>query len=214
MICLFKRRGTSLHKLPSLGETIAEVRKFGGCFLLGMQSFSQLAKIYGQAGAQELFDLLNTRFFFRSPSAAMARLVSSELGEEDIEESRENYSYGANSVRDGISLGNQRMTRPIVSYPQIMELSDFHCFVRLPGSYPITKLQLKLLARATNSQGFIERTMPPTFNAAQLPSFKDEPESDGVTPVADEPSNPVQNNTHPSLAAPCLEVLGGDRDVI
>ena len=106
------------------------------------------------------------------------------------------------------------MTRPIVSYPQIMELSDFHCFVRLPGSYPITKLQLKLLARATKSQGFIERSMPPTFNAAQLPSFKDEPESDGVAPVADEPSNPVQNNRHPSLADSSLEVLGGDHDVI
>ncbi|HDV5785741.1 TPA: type IV conjugative transfer system coupling protein TraD, partial [Legionella pneumophila] len=64
----------SLHKLPLLGETIAEVRKFGGCFLLGMQSFAQLTKVYGQAGgAKELFDLLNTRFFFRSPSADMAR---------------------------------------------------------------------------------------------------------------------------------------------
>ena len=37
----------SLHKLPLLGETIAEVRKFGGCFLLGMQSFAQLEKVYG-----------------------------------------------------------------------------------------------------------------------------------------------------------------------
>ncbi|MDF1931759.1 type IV secretion system DNA-binding domain-containing protein [Legionella pneumophila] len=67
----------SLHKLPLLGETIAEVRKFGGCFLLGMQSFSQLTKVYGQSGgAKELFDLLNT-VFFRSPSADMARLVAS-----------------------------------------------------------------------------------------------------------------------------------------
>ena len=39
----------SLHKLPLLGETIAEVRKFGGCFLLGMQSFAQLTKVYGQS---------------------------------------------------------------------------------------------------------------------------------------------------------------------
>ncbi|MDF1931940.1 type IV secretion system DNA-binding domain-containing protein [Legionella pneumophila] len=46
-------------------------------FLLGMQSFSQLTKVYGQSGgAKELFDLLNTRFFFRSPSADMARLVA------------------------------------------------------------------------------------------------------------------------------------------
>ncbi|MDF1931941.1 type IV secretion system DNA-binding domain-containing protein [Legionella pneumophila] len=46
---------------------------------------------------------------------------------------------GANSIRDGISLGSQRVTRPIVSYPQILELENLRCFVRLPGSYPITR---------------------------------------------------------------------------
>ncbi|MDF1756919.1 MAG: type IV conjugative transfer system coupling protein TraD, partial [Legionellaceae bacterium] len=133
----------SLHKLPLLGETIAEVRKFGGCFLLGMQSFSQLEKVYSRSGANEIFDLLNTRFFFRSPSSDMARIVSRELGEEDIDESREQYSYGASSVRDGISLGNQRVSRPIISYPEILELANLACYVRLPGEYPVTKLSLK-----------------------------------------------------------------------
>jgi type IV conjugative transfer system coupling protein TraD len=158
----------SLHKLPLLGETIAEVRKFGGCFLLGMQSFSQLTKVYGQSGAKEIFDLLNTRFFSRSPSAEMARLVASELGEEEIEESRENYSYGANSIRDGISLGSQRVTRPIISYPQIMELNDLTCFLRLPGDYPITQLRLELLLRTTKDPGFIERTLPASFDRSSL----------------------------------------------
>ncbi|KTC81752.1 conjugative transfer protein TraD [Legionella cherrii] len=167
----------SLHKLPLLGETIAEVRKFGGCFLLGMQSFSQLTKVYGQAGGREIFDLLNTRFFFRSPSSDMARLVASELGEEEIEESRENYSYGANSIRDGISLGAQRVTRPIVSYPQIMELKDLHCFVRLPGHYPITQLTLDLGFRTIKTNGFIERNMPTTFNFSQLTSIDEDWES-------------------------------------
>lgn len=150
----------SLHKLPLLGETIAEVRKFGGCFLLGMQSFSQLTKVYGQSGAREIFDLLNTRFFFRSPSSDMARLVASELGEEEIEESRENYSYGANSIRDGISLGSQRVTRPIVAYPEILELKDLTCFLRLPGPYPVTKLAIQLIQRDSQSLGFIERNVP------------------------------------------------------
>ncbi|HHI9467505.1 TPA: type IV conjugative transfer system coupling protein TraD [Legionella anisa] len=153
----------SLHKLPLLGETIAEVRKFGGCFLLGMQSFAQLTKVYGQSGARELFDLLNTRFFFRSPSSDMARLVAQELGEEEIEESRENYSYGANSIRDGISLGTQRVTRPIVAYPEILELKDLHCFIRLPGPYPVTQLSLELKEHPIQSSGFIERILPESF---------------------------------------------------
>ncbi|MCW8419977.1 MULTISPECIES: type IV conjugative transfer system coupling protein TraD [Fluoribacter] len=187
----------SLHKLPLLGETIAEVRKFGGCFLLGMQSFAQLTKVYGQAGgAKELFDLLNTRFFFRSPSSDMARLVASELGEEEIEESRENYSYGANSIRDGISLGSQRVTRPIVSYPQILELKDLTCFVRLPGQYPVTKLELIHQKRPVHLQGFVARDMPVIEHSMHSDEVDDVPEDESsvgseVTPASTKDKAPT-----------------------
>ncbi len=149
----------SLHKLPLLGETIAEVRKFGGCFLLGMQSFSQLVKVYGRSGAAEIFDLLNTRAFFASPSHEMAQLVSRELGEEEIDDTRENYSYGANSIRDGISLGKNRITRSIVTYPEIMSLDPLTCYLRLPGQFPMTKLQLVHQKRKEIAAGFIERKL-------------------------------------------------------
>jgi type IV conjugative transfer system coupling protein TraD len=151
----------SLHKLPLLGETIAEVRKFGGCFLLGMQSFSQLEKVYGRSGAAEIFDLLNTRAFFASPSHQMAQLVSKELGDEEIDDTRENYSYGANSIRDGISLGKNRITRPLVTYPEIMGLDPLSCYLRLPGQFPITKLELHYEKRPVIAPGFIPRTMLP-----------------------------------------------------
>lgn len=150
----------SLHKLPLLGETIAEVRKFGGCFLLGMQSFSQLEKVYGRSGAAEIFDLLNTRTFFASPSHEMAQLVSKELGDEEVDDTRENYSYGANSIRDGISLGKNRITRPLVTYPEIMGLDPLSCFLRLPGQFPITKLELHYQNRGAKAAGFIPRSMP------------------------------------------------------
>lgn len=153
----------SLHKLPLLGETIAEVRKFGGCFLLGMQSHSQLTKVYGRSGAAEIFDLLNTRAFFASPSHEMAQLVSKELGEEEVEDTRENYSYGANSIRDGISLGKNRVTRPIVTYPEIMGLDPLTCYLRLPGALPVTKLQMEFQKRPVISPGFIQRELPNYF---------------------------------------------------
>jgi type IV conjugative transfer system coupling protein TraD len=43
----------SLHKLPYLTEAFAESRKFGGCLVAGLQSISQLKKIYGQNAAEE-----------------------------------------------------------------------------------------------------------------------------------------------------------------
>lgn len=164
----------SLHKLPLLGETIAEVRKFGGCFMLGMQNFSQLAKVYGRNGAAEIFDLLNTRFFFRSPSAEMAKLVSQELGQEEVDEVKESTSYGANSIRDGVSLSTQRMTKNLISYTEIMELPNLSCFARLPGNYPITKLELSYQDREQVALPFIKREIIIPQEDSQESTVEDE----------------------------------------
>lgn len=145
----------SLHRLPQLPETIAEVRKFGGCFVLGMQSFAQLEKTYGRNSAREIFDLLNTRFFFRNPSSDMAKLVSSELGAQEIEDMREQYSYGADHVRDGISIGRQKNTQPIVTYSEIINLPDMQCFLRLPSNYPVVKLNLQFEKRESIAPHFL-----------------------------------------------------------
>lgn len=151
----------SLHQLPFLGSALAEGRKFGGCFVLGMQNYLQLAQVYGTKGAGAIFDLLNTRFFFRSPSSEMAKLVSVELCNEEIEEVKESTSYGANSIRDGVSLSSNRTSRSLIDYSEIMKLKILSCFVRLPGDYPITKLDLKLVKRPEITAGFIERELPP-----------------------------------------------------
>ena len=150
----------SLHKLPNLGETIAEIRKFGGCFVLGMQSYSQLQSVYGTPGAKGIFDLLNTRFFFRSPSSDMAEMVSKELGKEEVEQTSESYSYGSNTVRDGISIGTQTVTRPLVSSSEIMNMRDMQAYVRVPEDVPVTKIKLRYRFRKKVSKPFLLRVMP------------------------------------------------------
>ena len=146
----------TLHKLPQLGETIAEVRKFGGCFVLGMQSLSQLQNIYGRDGAGEIFDLLNTRFYFRSPSSEMARLVSNELGHQEIEQSNENYSYGSNTMRDGISIGTHTQKRELVSEAEIMSLDNLLCYLRVPANLPCSLLSIAYKQRESLCAGFMQ----------------------------------------------------------
>lgn len=124
----------SLHKLPDLASTLAEVRKHGGCYLVGFQSYAQFVKVYGQHAADEMYDLLNTRFYFRNPSSPMAERASKDLGEQEVEISKEQYSYGANTVRDGISLGHQTITRPAVMPSEIMALDDLQCWYRTFGA--------------------------------------------------------------------------------
>jgi type IV secretory pathway TraG/TraD family ATPase VirD4 len=131
----------SLERVPCLSEGLAESRKFGGCFLLAMQSMAQLKKIYGSNGAQELSDLCNTRIFFRDPSFETAHWASRELGEVETEENRENISYSESAMRSGVSISGQRYQRQVISPTEIMKLRDLEAFVRLSGSFPLTKIR-------------------------------------------------------------------------
>ncbi|MCZ8955497.1 TraC family protein, partial [Escherichia albertii] len=42
-------------KLPDLVEILPEARKFGGCYVFGIQSYAQLEDIYGEKAAATLF---------------------------------------------------------------------------------------------------------------------------------------------------------------
>lgn len=158
----------SLHKLPELAETIAEVRKFGGCYVIGIQSFAQLKKVYGQNAAQEMFDLLNTRLFFRAPSNDMAKISSQDLGEQEVDISKEQYSYGANEIRDGVSLGHQTITRPVVTASEIMQLEDLQFWLRTPGNYPVTRIDLVFNKMRSLCPPFIKREYTPSEKMTQL----------------------------------------------
>ncbi|WP_425667769.1 type IV conjugative transfer system coupling protein TraD (plasmid) [Vibrio tubiashii] len=152
----------SLHKLPELGEIIAEVRKFGGCYVIGLQSYAQLTKTYGKNAAEEMNDLLNTRFYFRSPSNAMAEISSKDLGEQEIELSKEHISYGANQLRDGVSLSHETRTQRLVIPSELQSLDDLQCYLRVPGSSFITQLDLIYDQMRNIASPFIKREFPPS----------------------------------------------------
>lgn len=158
----------SLHKLPELGETIAEVRKFGGCYVIGFQSFAQLKKIYGDNAAKEIFDLLNTRLYFRSPSREMAKISSADLGDQEVDISREQYSYGAHELRDGVSLGHNTITRPIVMDSEIMQLEDLQFWLRTPGKYPVVQVDLVFDKMKSLCPPFIKRDYTESARMKQI----------------------------------------------
>lgn len=147
----------SLQKIPDLPETLAEGRKFGGCFVLGAQNMAQLVHIYGREMGKSIFDLLNTRIYGRSPSAEMAKLVEEELGSQRRKETREQNSFGLDQVRDGISIGKDRVKEPIVDYEKIMTLPNLNFYARLPGEYPVVRMKLKYRRMKKIHPGFIER---------------------------------------------------------
>ncbi|MEN4691182.1 type IV conjugative transfer system coupling protein TraD [Pantoea agglomerans] len=146
-----------LQKIPELNETLAEGRKFGACFVIGIQNMPQLIHIYGREMAKAIFDLLNTRAYGRSPSAEVAKIVEEELGHQRRREAREQNSYGLDTVRDGISISKDKVNEPIVDYDQIMKMPNLQFYVRLPGEYPVVKLNLKYRQQKKYHPALIER---------------------------------------------------------
>lgn len=149
----------SLHKLPTLPRIIAEARKFGGCFVLGFQSYAQLEETYGPKAAEGMFDLLNTKFFFRSPSAKVAKFVEEDIGETRRKTFSEQTSFGHEQVRDGISFGKDEERINIVSYSDVQSLNDLECFVTLPGDYPVVRLNMKYQGMPKRAEPLLMRDL-------------------------------------------------------
>ncbi len=133
----------ALQKLPSLETMMAESRKYGGCVMAGVQSFPQLSTTYGHYQAQSILDLFNTKIFFRNTDPNTTQWISKVLGEAETTEHIENLSYGANTIRDGVSLSQHTQTKPLVLPTEIANLKDLEAYVRLPCVLPIGKIQLK-----------------------------------------------------------------------
>ncbi|MFH7526293.1 type IV conjugative transfer system coupling protein TraD [Aeromonas sp. A5] len=160
----------SLHKLPHLPSVIAEARKFGGCFALGFQSYAQLEEIYGNKFAEAMYDLLNTKYFFRSPSATVAKFVEEDIGETVRKKFSEQTSFGADQVRDGISFGKDEERVAIVSYTDVQMLEDLECFVTLPGNYPVVRMSLEFVKKAKIAEALPERDIRSSLD----PDIEDE----------------------------------------
>lgn len=146
---------SSLQRLPYLAQACAESRKFGGCIVLGLQSIFQLRNVYGNHEAEEISNLCNTRIFFRDPSFESASWASKEIGELELDEKRENFSYSESAMRSGMSISNQRYQRQIISASEIMHLNDLEAYIRIPGKFPVSKLRLKYKAIKFCSKPFM-----------------------------------------------------------
>jgi len=212
----------SLHKLVSLPRVLAEGRKYGGCFMLGFQNFAQIEEAYGRDFARAMFDLLNTKFFFRSPSADVAKHVAEDLGEVVKKKFSEQTSFGSDEVRDGISYGKNETRELIVSYSDIQKLNDLECYVTLPGDYPVTKIKLRFKKLPKIAEAMIERDYTVAFDAqveAQIAEVEVEHRHQFTTLFSDilpaqTPAAPVANQktAEPSQNAPAESQTKPERE--
>lgn len=145
----------TLNKMPFLAKSLAEIRQFGGAFVVGYQVYSQLEDIYGEKGAQTIVGNLNNRIVFNTPDARTADLFSQSLGSEDVEERRETITVGAHEARDGVGFMSQRTERRIVTASQIQSLPQFEGYIRFAYDAPAAFVRFKPVERAGTAEKFI-----------------------------------------------------------
>ena len=130
----------TLNRLPFLPRSLAEIRQFGGAFVVGYQVYSQLEDIYGEKAAETISGVLNNRVVFNTPDYKTAERSSRSLGEEDVIEQQENLTLGAHDTRDGVGIVGRRTQRPIVTPAEIQSLPQFVAYFRPAYDAPAAKV--------------------------------------------------------------------------
>jgi type IV conjugative transfer system coupling protein TraD len=148
----------TLDKVASLASTLAELRKYGGCGLIGFQGYKQAVEIYGPNGVDALIDSCSTGIYFRQNAAASASFASQQIGKADSFEATSTLSYGASDVRDGQNHGQQRHLRELVLPSEMQALPDLTAYIRFGRGIPVGKFQIDYISRPDIAQGFIEDT--------------------------------------------------------
>lgn len=134
----------SLHRLPSLVNTLSRCRKYGGCFVAAIQDVHQLHSVYGRDEAETLSALFNTNLCYRTKSPDSAYWMSKVMGSREIIEKKEGYSYGANDMRDGVSINQERRKDTLVTESEFVQLGDLEAYLRLPGDWPVAKVKFQV----------------------------------------------------------------------
>ncbi|MCY4549854.1 MAG: type IV secretion system DNA-binding domain-containing protein, partial [Defluviicoccus sp.] len=92
-----------------------------------------------------------------APDRDTAQWSADSLGRSEVEEVAEGYSYGANTIRDGVSLTPRRELRALALPSEIMRLANLEGYLKFPGPFPVASIKLKYVARPAAAERFVPR---------------------------------------------------------
>jgi type IV conjugative transfer system coupling protein TraD len=151
----------TLQKLPSLSDFLARARKYGGCGILGFQSYPQLEATYGIQDAAAITGYCSTWVALRANDTPTAKHVSENLGQVEQVEANEGMSYGVNDMRDGVNLSRMQVTRPLVMHTEVTNLPNLGGYLRFGRNLPVVRFTDSYNALPGLQAAFVERLVPP-----------------------------------------------------
>ena len=193
----------TLHQVPSLQPGLAESRQFGGCFVLGVQVASALRDLYGRNGAETISGLCGTRVVFAAPDRDTAQWSADSLGRSEIEEVSEGVSYGADPYRDGVTLTPRRELQSLALPSEITRLPNLTGYLKLPGPFPVARIELEYVKRPKTAPRFVPRTQAhgpvPDVSAPESPDPNGDTQ-DVLAPVSPDPKPDEHHEPAPVMA--------------
>jgi hypothetical protein len=135
-----------------------------------MQQISQVQEIYGKDMARTIMGQCLNKLVLRCGDSETAQTMSDILGERVMNRSTENTSYGANSLRDGVSI-SQREDKEAVYLPtDLMNLPSLQGVIRVTnkrksGPFPIAPISFVPDQLQTVAPGYVPRSGPDPVTA-------------------------------------------------
>ncbi|WP_186122966.1 type IV secretion system DNA-binding domain-containing protein [Burkholderia gladioli] len=178
----------TLQKLEIMKLAVTNIRKFGGCFVIGLQGFSQLFEIYGEHLARTIISGCQTKLLLRVTDGDAAKALANAIGQADLDEKEESVNLGIDERRDGMSVFARRNLRDLVLSSEILRLPDMQGYVVTPGPYPIARVKYRYVPHAKIAKSYIPRKsfalwLPPGDGAAAAPGTGASPASALTAPA-------------------------------
>jgi type IV conjugative transfer system coupling protein TraD len=147
----------ALHRLPAIEKGLQTARNFGGAMILGLHSFQKLVEVYGEEGARNLASLARTKLILATSELKTAEECSQYIGNREVRQMDEAYSYGYNNNRDASTLTPRKQVEPLVIADDITNLPSMHGFVKFPDGFPAARILLEWRDYPAVAQGFLQR---------------------------------------------------------
>jgi len=147
----------ALHRLPAIENGLQTARAFGGAMILGIHSFEKLIEVYGEQGARNLASLARSKLMLATADLDTAEQCARYIGNREVRQMDEAYSYGYNNTRDASTLTPRKQVEPLVIADDITNLPSMHGFVKFPDGFPAARIQLQWKDYPQVAQGFIAR---------------------------------------------------------
>ncbi|MBT0667432.1 type IV secretion system DNA-binding domain-containing protein [Novosphingobium profundi] len=207
----------TLQRLPSLGDFLARARKYGGCGILGFQSYPQLEATYGIQDAAAITGYCSTWVALRANDTPTAKHVSENLGQVEQVEANEGMSYGVNDMRDGVNLSRMQVTRPLVMHTEVTNLPNLTGYLRFGRNLPVVRFEDGYNKVVSIAEAFEERTgtplrmivsAEPSPPAAPVPATPERPKA---TPPRRRRTAPKAKEAELPLLTPAENQASDDR---